>query len=66
MRFNVWLVMVMALMPATVLFFGLSAADGFHSGVEFVVTIALPTAVVFVGWMAARAHARGEEPSAGH
>lgn len=35
MKFNVWLVVVLALMPVFVLFVGMSAASAFHGQVEW-------------------------------
>jgi hypothetical protein len=54
MRFSIWLVVLLALMPAFVLFAGLSAAGGFLVPVEWIVLVAFGGAAVFVGWHAAR------------
>ncbi|MGE5339797.1 MAG: hypothetical protein ACM3PU_18380 [Gemmatimonadota bacterium] len=55
MKFTIWLVVEMALMPPFVLFAGLSAAGALRSPVELDVTGIFLAAAVFAGAMALRA-----------
>lgn len=41
MRFNIWLVVMVAVMPVFILFAGLSAAGGFASAVDWAILAAL-------------------------
>ncbi len=68
MKFTIWLVVELALMPPFVLFAGLSAAGALRSPVELDVTGIFVAAAVLAGAMALRALRRPdeqEEPSSG-
>jgi hypothetical protein len=54
MRFSIWLVVALALMPPFVLFAGLGAAGGFRVPVEWIVPALFGGAAIFVGWEAVR------------
>jgi membrane protein implicated in regulation of membrane protease activity len=54
MKFSIWLVVLLALMPAFVLFAGLSAAGGFRMPVEWVLLTLFGFAAIFLGWEARR------------
>jgi uncharacterized membrane protein len=54
MKFNVWLVIALALMPAFVLFAGMSAADAYRSHVEWDVMAALAAAALLAAWLSSR------------
>jgi hypothetical protein len=54
MRFSIWLVVLLALMPAFVLFAGLSVAGGLRMPVEWIIMALFGGAVTFVGWEARR------------
>ena len=54
MRFSIWLVVLLALMPPFVLFAGMSAAGGFRVPVEWLVPALFGSAAVVVGWEAIR------------
>jgi hypothetical protein len=55
MKFTIWLVVELALMPPFVLFAGMSAAGALRSPVELDVMGVLVAAAVFAGAMALRA-----------
>jgi hypothetical protein len=54
MRFSIWLVVALALMPPFVLFAGMGAAGGFGVPVEWIVPALFGGAAIFVGWEAVR------------
>ncbi len=54
MRFSIWLVVLLALMPAFVLFAGLSVAGGLRAPVEWIVMALFGGAAIFVGREARR------------
>ena len=60
MKFNLWLVIFMALMPVFILFTGLSAAGGFLSPADWPVIGTVLAAAIVVGYLAKR---RGDEIS---
>lgn len=60
MKFTVWLVVELALLPPFVLFAGLSAAGALDSPVEFDVLGVFLAAAVFAGAMALRALRRDD------
>ena len=54
MKFSIWLAALLALMPAFVLFAGLSIASGLHAPVEWIVLAVFAGAAVFAGHKAIR------------
>ena len=54
MKFSIWLVVLLALMPPFVLFAGMGAAGGFRLPVEWIVLALFGCAAIFVGWEAVR------------
>lgn len=54
MRFSIWLVVALALMPAFVLFTGMGAAGGFRVPAEWIVPALFAGAAIFVGREAVR------------
>ena len=60
MKFNFWLVIFLGLMPAFILFTGLSAAGGFQSAAELQVIGTVLAAALVAGYLAKR---RGDEIS---
>lgn len=60
MKFNLWLVMFLALMPVLILFTGLSAAAAFQSSAAWKVIGMVIAAAIAAGYLATR---RGSEIS---
>lgn len=54
MKFNLWVVVALALMPAFVMFVGMSAAGAFRSPVDWDVMALFGAAAVFAAWRAGR------------
>jgi len=54
MRFSIWMLVLLALMPAFILFAGLSVAGGLRMPTQWIVMAAFGCATIFVGREAAR------------
>jgi len=54
-RFNVWIVVLLATLPVLVMFVGMSAASAFHGRVEWEVLAWIVAGVAAVGRLATRA-----------
>jgi hypothetical protein len=54
MKFNVWLVVMLAMMPVMALFAGMSVSAGFDSGADWGVMAAIVAGIVVAGYRAGR------------